>query len=256
MQKIDISENPLYIKKIINVWRSAIKNCRNPIFVNGRHSDALVYIISGSCTYSFDDGNTFTVNTGDILYLAKSAVYRMDVHVSNHQYIYTDFEFDSDELRKSDYYSPYNSSWENMFTKLLSSHKLGFTECACALYKIYGEILKIGNRHITKKSEIELAREYIDKNYKDVSLSVSDLAEGAKMSEVYFRRLFKKQYNISPIKYLISIRIDSAKEFLHHPFISLEECSRENGFSSVQYFCRVFKKETGLTPSEYRKKWG
>jgi two-component system response regulator YesN len=95
--------------------------------------------------------------------------------------------------------------------------------------------------------------DYIKSNFKDLSLSVETLAEIQGISEVYFRRLFKKQYGISPSQYIITTRIEHAKSLIKHSFLSLEECAVQSGFSSVQYFCRVFKKVTGMTPTEYRK---
>ena len=75
----------------------------------------------------------------------------------------------------------------------------------------------------------------------------------AVMSNVYFRSLFKAQYHLSPSQYIISVRLKNAKSLMKYSFLTLEECALQSGFSSLQYFCRVFKKYTGMTPSEYRK---
>ena len=45
----------------------------------------------------------------------------------------------------------------------------------------------------------------------------------------------------------------TTKEFLKYPFFTIEECAAQSGFTSEQYFCREFKKATGLTPLQYRK---
>ena len=104
----------------------------------------------------------------------------------------------------------------------------------------------------TADNKIVSAKEYIDANFADITLSVTALAEQAGMSDVYFRKLFKKNYHMSPSQYIRIARIKAAKKLLHYNFLTLEECSIQSGFSSVQYFCRVFKKETGMTPSEYK----
>ncbi|MBQ7054474.1 MAG: helix-turn-helix transcriptional regulator, partial [Oscillospiraceae bacterium] len=83
-------------------------------------------------------------------------------------------------------------------------------------------------------------------------LSVTSLAESIDLSEVYFRKLFKAQFDVSPAQYIISVRLKKAKELMRSPFLSLEECALQSGFSSLQYFCRVFKKATGATPGSYR----
>ena len=111
------------------------------------------------------------------------------------------------------------------------------------------------NVYIEKFSENKIAeaKNHIDTNYKDTSLSVYSLAEKTAMSEVYFRKLFKSQYHLSPVQYITSIRLKKAKELMKYPFLTLEECALQSGFSSLQYFCRVFKKSTGTTPAQYRK---
>ncbi|MBQ8758621.1 MAG: DUF861 domain-containing protein, partial [Clostridia bacterium] len=94
MNKLDISENRLYIRNLTNVIKRGLQK-KGPLNTFGRHSDGFIYILSGSCTYTFDDGYTFTVNAGDILYLAHKAVYRMDVH-NDYNFIFCDFEFDEE----------------------------------------------------------------------------------------------------------------------------------------------------------------
>lgn len=108
--------------------------------------------------------------------------------------------------------------------------------------------------YISKSSRNKIAesKDYIDANFNDTSLSVDFLAEKAVMSNVYFRSLFKAQYHLSPSQYIISVRLKNAKSLMKYSFLTLEECALQSGFSSLQYFCRVFKKYTGMTPSEYR----
>ena len=87
-----------------------------------------------------------------------------------------------------------------------------------------------------------------------LGITQEDLAEKIGISEVYLRKLFKAQYGITPSNYLISVRLENAKKLMRYPFITLEECALQSGFSSLQYFCRLFKKETGISPGKYRKK--
>jgi two-component system response regulator YesN len=73
------------------------------------------------------------------------------------------------------------------------------------------------------------------------------------MSEVYMRKIFKNKYGRSPIEYITSVRLMRARELIGYQFVSLEECAKQSGFSSLQYFSRVFKKEFGITPASYRR---
>lgn len=97
------------------------------------------------------------------------------------------------------------------------------------------------------------AIEYLHKNYSDASLTNKILADKAKISEIYFRRLFKESFGVSPKKYIIDLRLKKAKNLLSEGFNSIGEVAEVCGFSSVYHFCRAFKEKTGSTPTEYAK---
>ena len=259
--KINIESGDFYLKKLICVVKSEINNCTNKLYTNGRHSHAFVYILSGSCTYNFADIYETTVNKGDILYLAHNSAYTMQVHTKNYRFIFCDFELNDNIVRESKNYTPQDSSYaENRFIKLVNSYnmfsKTSFPKCMSLIYDIYGLILSTAEKgclNHSAESRIIKAKEYIDTNFSDKTLSISALAKHSGMSEVYFRKLFGQKYNLSPVQYLISVRIKNAKQLLNYDFLNLEECASQCGFLTVQYFCRVFKKATDMTPSEYRK---
>ena len=102
------------------------------------------------------------------------------------------------------------------------------------------------------KEKLEEAKSFLERNYADPNLSVEALAVQANMSAVYFRRLFKEQYGIPPSRYLTSVRLKNSKELMKYPFLSLEDCALQSGFSSLPYFCRVFKEATNVTPAKFR----
>ena len=92
----------------------------------------------------------------------------------------------------------------------------------------------------------------MDERFKDAAFGVASVAEEIGISEVYLRKLFRAQFGISPSKYLILVRLENAKALMKYPFLNLEECALQSGFSSLQYFCRLFKKETGISPGKYK----
>ena len=261
MEKIDISANPLYIKNVQRVIPGELRNKR-VIDVHGRHSDGLVFILEGSCHYRFDDGIEFTVKAGNILYLPYRAAYKMSVQTNLYRHIFCDFEFDGDTPRRGAVYTPQNSSdAENRFHKLLNTYKTlsrrTFPDLMRTLYEIYGIVLQTENKVYREKGikeKLEEARSYLEGHYADPNLSVESLAEQAGMSAVYFRKLFKEQYGIPPSRHLTSVRLKNAKELMKYPFLSLEDCALQSGFSSVQYFCRVFKEATKVTPAKFRNR--
>ena len=79
------------------------------------------------------------------------------------------------------------------------------------------------------------------------------MPDDAGMSEVYFRKLFKQLYHLTPGQYLTAVRVKRTRELPAYPYLTLEECAKQCGFSTVQYFCRVFKEHTGQTPAKYKK---
>ena len=83
-------------------------------------------------------------------------------------------------------------------------------------------------------------------------LSLDDLAAQASLSPFYFSRLFKKETGFSPHQYILAARINNAKFLLHSTNDSVKSICFTVGFTSESSFCTAFKKETGLTPSDYR----
>lgn len=105
-------------------------------------------------------------------------------------------------------------------------------------------------QHIIKR-EIRIICHYIDKNYAD-NITLDSLAEYMKMNKYYMAHEFKKNMNISPINYLIERRIKECKSLLETTSLSISEISETVGFSSQSYFSQMFKRNTGMTPKEYR----
>ena len=93
---------------------------------------------------------------------------------------------------------------------------------------------------------------YIDNNIANCNLSNTSTAEHTQISEIYLRKLFNKYLNISVKQYVQNKRIEKAKLLLSENSLSITEISAKCGYSSVYYFCRTFKQNTGYTPSEYK----
>lgn len=261
MKKTDIMQENLCIQKIITVIQGKNPNHHKLLTVKSRHSDAFVYVISGSCTYRFDDKTEFKVTAGDVFYLPYQSIYTMYIHTDDYKFIFCDFEFTEPSARRSALYSHQDlKNVDSLFFKLLnryrSSANNSYIECMSILYSIYGLLQQNTQKsYIGKSKERNMieARCYIDENFNLPEFSITLLAERIEMSEVYLRKLFRAQYGISPSKYLISVRIKNAKKLMKYPFFTLEECAMQSGFSSLQYFCRLFKKEAGISPGKYRK---
>ncbi len=94
---------------------------------------------------------------------------------------------------------------------------------------------------------------YIEKNYMDVDLSLSQLADAFHISAPHLSRLFKENMETNFIDYLISTRIERAKSLLLNTDCKVSEVAEKVGYNSLPSFLKIFKKYTGRTPSEYRR---
>ena len=101
------------------------------------------------------------------------------------------------------------------------------------------------------ESIVQKAQKYMRENYmKEISLD--DVSKEVNVSPYYFSKLFKEEVGENFIEYLTKIRIGKAKEMLAKSSESVKEIGLASGYADSNYFSRIFKKQTGMTPSEYR----
>ncbi|SCW66503.1 AraC-type DNA-binding protein [Ruminococcaceae bacterium YRB3002] len=102
------------------------------------------------------------------------------------------------------------------------------------------------------KELVLIAKDYMDANY-DRGITIADAAQYVFLSQGYFTRAFKEEIGMSPMNYLMNVRINRACELLRNDDIKVSAIATAVGFSSAQRFNVAFKKHTGLTPVEYRR---
>ena len=123
--------------------------------------------------------------------------------------------------------------------------------CAALLYEIFAECYAQNYKREVEKSKIKASVDYIHQSYKKSDLSIKTVAEKSFMSEVYFRKLFKKEFGISPQKYIIDLRIQNAAGLISTGYYSLKEVACMSGYTDYKYFSVEFKRNMGVSPSEY-----
>ncbi|HCW73253.1 MAG TPA: AraC family transcriptional regulator [Clostridiaceae bacterium] len=101
--------------------------------------------------------------------------------------------------------------------------------------------------------ECTYIRNYIDIHYAS-PITLDLLANETYLDKFYLVHVFKKQYDISPINYLIEKRIQESMNLIENTNYSLSDISSIVGFNSQSYYSQIFKRKTGLTPAEHRKK--
>ena len=84
-------------------------------------------------------------------------------------------------------------------------------------------------------------------------ISLATLAQLARLSPYHFSRVFKQSFGRPPHRYHTSRRIERAKALLAKPAQSVTEIGFTMGFSEASSFTAAFRRETGLTPSSYRR---
>jgi two-component system response regulator YesN len=108
------------------------------------------------------------------------------------------------------------------------------------------------HQQITDHPEINKVISYISQTYyKEVTLST--LANYVGMDANYLSNLFKKKTGENIIHYIHRIRIDHAKNYLVHTGLPVNEIGEKVGFMNDNYFIKIFKRFTDLTPSHYRR---
>ena len=102
-------------------------------------------------------------------------------------------------------------------------------------------------------SDIERAVHYFNENYSK-PITIEQYAQEHLMSVNWFIHSFKEVMHVPPMQYIVSLRIAAAKGYLESSNKNITEISNIVGYENALYFSRLFKKYTGMTPSEYKKK--
>ena len=112
----------------------------------------------------------------------------------------------------------------------------------------------IDNLSEEPENSVALAQAYIAKHLSENDLSRGTIARAAHISESHLSRLFSKEIGVSISDYINDERLKLAKSLLIDTTMSVTLVSVKSGFNSTSYFITNFKKNVGMTPTEYRKK--
>ena len=102
---------------------------------------------------------------------------------------------------------------------------------------------------------VKKAQEFIESNVSD-RISVEDLALKFAIGKRNFERRFKKATNNTPVEYMQRVKIEAAKKSFETSRKNVNEVMYDVGYSDTKAFRTVFKKITGLSPIDYRNKYG
>ncbi|MDO5409871.1 MAG: helix-turn-helix domain-containing protein [Lachnospiraceae bacterium] len=102
------------------------------------------------------------------------------------------------------------------------------------------------------QNEAEAAAVYFNQHY-NKEICIEKYAASRNMSTSWFIRNFRQYNGITPMKYILSIRISNAQHLLETTAYNINEIADIVGYDNPLYFSRLFKKQVGLSPSEYRR---
>ena len=123
---------------------------------------------------------------------------------------------------------------------------------------LLGIMFMTGSRNARQKDEEAISMVNMAKTAMfdavEEDVTMPEIAQRLNISYTKFRRLFKEYTGLSPAQYFINLRIHRAKEMLRGTAASIKEISIILQFENPEYFATLFKKRTGITPSEFRNR--
>ena len=237
----------------------------------GRLDFQLLYVASGKTHFYFEEGKDTVVSAGNmVLYRPKepqkyvyygseqAEVYWVHFTGSNVRNILKSYGITNDmRVIPAGTLLEYSRIFKQMIQELQQC-RAGYEELLAMLLR---QIFIIINRQMTKErtlksdyldTEMELALEYFNTNY-NKDLNIDDYAASRGMSVSWFIRTFKQYAGTTPMQYIVALRITNAQMLLETTNYNVTEIGNFVGYDNPLYFSRIFKKQKGFSPSEYRK---
>lgn len=239
----------------------------------GRLDFQIIYVCAGAAHFHFDHAENDTVVTaGNIVvyrpkefqkyeYYAddKTEVYWVHFTGGNVKNILRSYGI-SDDMRV--FYAGTSLEYERIFKRMITELQRCQADYEEMLTMLLRHLLILIHRQLTKQhvlkneyldSEMDLAAQYFNDNY-NTDIRVEDYAASRGMSVSWFIRNFKAYTGSTPLQYLVSIRIANAQALLETTTYTVTEIGRIVGYDNPLYFSRIFHKQNGVSPSEYRKR--
>ena len=143
------------------------------------------------------------------------------------------------------------SDFRSIFSIFENAGELRHLELACALERLLlGAAQNSGSEQ--RKRGFARSINYISSAY-NTKISVPELAKMENLSNSRYVSLFKSYTGISPLEYILRLRMRSACDLLHTTDMTVKQIASLVGYEDEHYFSRIFKKHIGKTPSQYRE---
>lgn len=257
MHRIDWLNN-LCISEVngIHLYISSAKNY--PMRNKGRYHHGLAYTMEGTETLTFYDKKIAAV-PDSVVYLPKGEKYTIDLIGDHWTGITLDFEIISSEpirpfcikLGKNNTLKTNFADAEKAWKRKRPDHNV---LCKALLYTTFSHMIQQEINYLTHESygKIAEAVDYLHKHYMDRDFKIESLFQISRISPKYFETLFFEQFHMTPKAYVISLKIERARELLISEHASVGDIAEQLGYNDIYHFSKTFKAKTGYTPSEFR----
>jgi AraC-like DNA-binding protein len=153
-----------------------------------------------------------------------------------------------------------NEKIANLFKKIFSlwvaKDDEYYLECVSLLYKIIAEMKKTNYLPDAQFQKIKPAIDYIHNNFlSEETITAERLTQLCGISYSYIKKLFDLKFNISPKKYILSLKMNYACDLLRHGEYSISQIAEMCGYNDLYTFSHQFKITLGISPSAFIKKY-
>lgn len=213
----------------------------------------LTLLFSGKMTYFVND-EEYPMTSGDIIYVPAGSMRQRKTGNVENNYISINFhstdKFDFEPLIKN----CINEELKILLDYLDSAYARPLNTSPQKLSLVLEAIILQIYDNIAVSSTSQIATkiiEYISTHYRE-KITLNDICQFTYFSPAYCENEFRKAVGKSIIHYLIDMRISEAKKLLSETSLPCSTISGMVGFDDANYFSRVFKKRTGISPLKYR----
>ena len=239
--------------RIIGVYRLARK--KGSVGAQECSFAALSHRIKGECRFS-DGANSWEVRRGGTVFLPAGTPFHREC-LSDEDIVAIHLQCTGEAVTGIGVENE-TEALEPLFLRMLEIWEEGgpaaYNRCMALLYTVFERLQALKQPEWTSlPAVIAPGVRLIRARFRDPELTVSEAAGACFISEVYFRRLYRKAFGTSPLQGLLALRFDHARELLSSGYYGTEEAARLSGFSDVKYFRTAFTRRFGRTPAALRR---
>lgn len=231
----------------------------------GRKDYYLIYITKGNLVFN-SCGKKSYLSPFDIIVLPPNTPYTQELETNDElNFFWTHFTGNNVEeilnqfgikkypcVNKVSQSNHIYTRYQRLFDCFIRNDEFMERDLSTSLEKLLIEIARAIKTSEKPKISLSKSISYINNNY-NTHIKIPDLAKMDGLSMTQYNLNFKKQMGMSPTKYIISLRMNTAKELIEASNLSLKQISLTCGYEDYNFFAKVFKGYTGVSPKFFRK---